>query len=127
MADRRDMLGQLTPELKERIIEGAPEPYGPENPVSRAVVRFITSNTYELCDHCGEKITYKPPGSRKKDEPKRTLRILATVVDEDGNWIEEKNYYPPECYLEAGEPYGQPYTMSPAEGIKAGLIESRRE
>lgn len=99
------------------IIDGAPEPYSPDNPQSRAVGRKVVPPVNRDCTECGEEIRY-----RARDNQ---IMILATIVDAAGTWVREEVYFPPECYVEAGEPYGPVYTMSPHEGIESGLIEPR--
>jgi hypothetical protein len=106
-------------QLSCEVIDGAPEPYGPDNPKSRVVARFVPTGFFRECVQCDNVASYKARQS------KTNVYLLATVVDASGIWKEEKVYYPPECYDEAGAPYGPVYTMSPQEGIDAGLIDAK--
>ncbi|MCA9342457.1 hypothetical protein KC950_00370 [Candidatus Saccharibacteria bacterium] len=121
MARRREIDAEkLAEQLKCDVIDGPPEPFGEDNPRSRAVARFVLQSSSDYCVECNERAGFKAQNTKQ-------IKILATVVDKDGNWQETKCYFPPECYDKAGAPYGPVYTMSPQEGIEAGLIESRAE
>lgn len=91
------------------VIEGSPQPYGPDNPQSRAVARMILKGQDKTdCsrENCDEAIKFRAKG------PHLPV-IVATVVDAAGNWDHQEYYYPPECYDEVGAPYGPVYTRPP--------------
>lgn len=120
MGRREIDASKLAKQLDCEVVKGPPEPFGVDNPRSRAVARFVLQGSDDYCVSCGEKAGFKAKQPRQ-------IKILATVVDKDGSWKETNCYFPPECYDEAGAPCGPVYTMSPQEGIEAGLIESRVE
>lgn len=111
---RRVPVNILREQYPGEFIEAAPEPYGPNNPVSRAVARLVMEGDSERCEECSQPATFRPKNWQ--------LKVLVTVVDNKGAWVENKVYFPPECYYRAGEPYGPLYTMSPQEGVDAGQI-----
>lgn len=71
-----------------------------------------------ICETCCEQVKFRAKRPHQ-------YMILATIVDEEGNWVKNEYYHPPSCYDEAGAPYGPVYTMSPQEGVDLGISEPK--
>ncbi len=106
---------RISAALEAEVIDGAPFPYSPDNPQSRAVARLIEPGEARACSYCDEPAKFKA-------KQKGQFLIEATVVDDDGKWERNEIFFPPSCYDEAGAPYGPVYTKSPQQGIQEGTL-----
>ena len=52
------------------VVDGSPDPYGPDNPKSRAVARFIVRGEDRFCVECGETAKFQ---TKKRHEEQLLL------------------------------------------------------
>ena len=65
---------------------------------SRAVTRLIEAGSMTECVHCGERVKFV---ARERHQ-----QVICNVYV-DGRWNRVEHFHAP-CYLEAGEPHGEP-------------------
>lgn len=69
---------------------------------SRAVIRTVEAGNSAMCAHCGAQVKFVARAQLKQ--------VIANVY-EDGTWKRVEHYHA-DCYVEAGEPYGEPAEKS---------------
>ena len=97
---------------------GTSRPKGPSKAAapkfrSRAVLRTIEAGSGDICVHCDEQVKFK---AREK------LQQAICNVYVKGTWDRVEHYHA-ECYLAAGEPYGE---ADPAPPRQAGSRPTTR-
>lgn len=65
---------------------------------SRAVLRRIEAGNSAMCAHCDAPVKFVARAQLEQ--------VIANVY-QDGSWVRVEHYHP-DCYVEAGSPYGEP-------------------